>query len=451
MNPKPRETDYTCPLAAVDRRLEDAHRQWHQAEQGYFDPEEFRLAIQGAIQTLRTVTFVLQKHKDKIPEFETWYGDVDRKKPGRWQKRLADDPLMRWMVDARNRIEKQGDLEAHSFIRAEIVASHLNEGPVIELPARLFDQPRQLIKNIPEGAVGEHVRKNGILRIQRRWVENTLPEYELLDAVAVAYGRISELVHDAHRQLGLECPLTINVETGQPFARGGQMPCMIGHADARTLNINLADGAPIELEIKQTGCSPRAAEVARERYGDIIHEGMFGPPNAQEEEIVASLFETARKMFLKDGYHLSIFFLFRDRKLVHLVNLRPEDQAQKYLMMRTLAHEVTKHGADAIIALGEVWIAPADALSPYQRPIDSAAREEALTALLVTKSGNPIQLSAIIQREAGELTLAKTEHDFSPAVFSFAPVYGVWGRAIPEEWLKASEEMIKGKPSKPKA
>jgi len=38
---------------------------------------------------------------------------------------------------------------------------------------------------------------------------------------------------------------------------------------------------------------------------------------------------------------------------VRLVNLRPEDHVQKYLMMRTLAHEVTKHGADAVIALAD--------------------------------------------------------------------------------------------------
>ena len=41
-----------CPLAAVDRRLADTHRLWHQAEDAYFDPDGFRLAIQSTIQTL---------------------------------------------------------------------------------------------------------------------------------------------------------------------------------------------------------------------------------------------------------------------------------------------------------------------------------------------------------------------------------------------------------------
>jgi len=137
------EPSGACPLVAVDRRLEDVHQQWHQAEEAYFDPEAFRIAVQGAIATLRTVTFVLQNLKHQIPQFEQWYEP--------WRQRFGADPIMKWMNDARNIIEKQGDLTAHSFIRAEFIASYLDEGPKLEVPAQLFDQPWQLVKSIPEG------------------------------------------------------------------------------------------------------------------------------------------------------------------------------------------------------------------------------------------------------------------------------------------------------------
>jgi hypothetical protein len=208
----------TCPLGAVDRRLADVHSLWHQAEAAYFDPDGFRLAVQNAIQTLRTVTLILQSYKGAIPNFDQWYGDyVDEKhgKRGEWQERLHADPLMRWMVEARNRIEKQGDLEAYSVVRAEIIASYLDEGPRIEIPATLFQSPRDLLGTIPAGAVGQHVRRNGVLRLQRRWVENTLPDYELLDAIAIAFGKLTELVHDAHRQIGLSPPGTIHDDAGK--------------------------------------------------------------------------------------------------------------------------------------------------------------------------------------------------------------------------------------------
>jgi hypothetical protein len=57
----------------------------------------------------------------------------------------------------------------------------------------------------------------GILRIQRLWIENTLPEHQLLDAVASAYGRIAELVGDAHRQLGIPLPVTTDMHTGEKY------------------------------------------------------------------------------------------------------------------------------------------------------------------------------------------------------------------------------------------
>lgn len=86
------EHEYRCPLSAVDRRLADVHQHWHDAERGYFDPERFRIAIQTTIQTLRTVTFILQSNKRLFNNFDSWYES--------WQQKLRADPLMRWMVPA---------------------------------------------------------------------------------------------------------------------------------------------------------------------------------------------------------------------------------------------------------------------------------------------------------------------------------------------------------------
>src|SRR5258708_6216246 len=111
--------DDKCPLRPVHRRMDDAHRLWHQALTAYFYPEEFRVAIQNCVQTLRTVTWLLQNRKADIPHFTTWYAP--------WQDRMRADAVLRWLVDARNRIEKQGDLAAHSTVHAAVVASYRDE------------------------------------------------------------------------------------------------------------------------------------------------------------------------------------------------------------------------------------------------------------------------------------------------------------------------------------
>jgi len=424
-----------CPLHAVHQRLEDLHRQWHQAEEAYFDPDGFRVAIQTAIQTARTVTFILQSNKHVIPDFEKWYAG--------WQSTFKENSLMRWMVDARNKIEKQGDLESHSFVRAEIVASYLENGPVVEVPAKLFDAPLKLIKSIPDTAAGKHVKEQGLLRIQRRWVENTLPDYELLDAVATAYGLLSDMLDDAHRQIGLPVPVPIDAHTGEKYdseSMKGCLPCMIGHSDARTLNLWLADGKPMEVEAVTRSVSEEDMKKSVERYD--LQENMFDNSETPEG-MLNDLFSTASKMFLKDGYHVTVMFLLRDGKLIQMIELAPVDHGDKYLMMRKLAHEVKKKGADGAILLGEVWMAPFDSKHPYRRSVDSPDRQEALVAKLITKNAEPKQISAIIHRDGKTVKLDKSIEQTGGAHYMFAPFYEVWGRKIPQDWLDGTHDGTK--------
>ena len=419
-----------CPLDPVDRRLEDAHRLWHQAEGNYFDPEGFRLAAQNTIQTLRTVTFILQNHKRIIPDFDLWYG--------RRQDRLREDALMRWMVDARNRIEKQGDLEAMSIVRADIIASYLDEGPVIEVPAHLFDNPGTLLRSIPGGALGKHLVENGTLRIQRRWVEKSLPEHELLDALAIAYGRITELVHDVHRQIGIPPPKTLRHSTQESFdiaALGWRMPCMIGQEEPRSLMISLSDGSTLHIGQKPIEVDPEKGAEAVERYPISSFEVM-GRDYKTEEALAAGYFEMVRGVFLKDGYHLPFVFLFRDRKLVQMLATPADSPQQKYLLMRSLANDVVRHGADAAISVDEAWFAPQSDLAPYQRPAELATRKEGLVLTLVRKTGDPVEYIAIIERDGDTVSLGETSIVQGGAMFSFAPFYSAWNRPIPEEWLK---------------
>ena len=298
------EQNYICPLASVDKRLEDVHNSWHKAEKSYFDPDEFRLNIQNAIQSLRTVTFILQKNKAIFPDFDTWYNP--------WQEKFKSDPLMKWMVDARNKIVKCGDLESKSYIRAEIIASYLNEGIRQEVEANLFSSPEQIIASIPKNQVGDHIRKNGILCIQRRWIENSLPDYELLDAVAIAYGRIAELVHDAHTQLNLHYPAIESDDCEDRYDRhsmGGRLPCMIDHHEVRILNIKIAKGSYVTKQTKQFMAAKNSEKTLKNRYGFI--EKHFSETTNNPEETAYNLFKIACELFLIDGYHITMAHLLK--------------------------------------------------------------------------------------------------------------------------------------------
>lgn len=425
----------SCPLAPVHRRLEDAHQQWHQAERAYFHPEHFRIAIQTTVQTLRTVTFILQNNKEKIPNFNLWYEG--------WQNDLAADPLMRWMVNARNRIEKQGDLEIHSFVRAEIIASHMSSETLsVDMPASLFENPLSILDRIPSSDLRDYIFKHGILRIQRRWVENTLPNHELLDATATAYGRLSQLLDDAHRQMESQLPTSLgeNVyEEDESDSKKGRLPCMIGHADIRSLNIELSNKNLIELEKVTHSFEDKDAKEVIRRYGNA-HEGMLGPKNANVETVISSLFSTARKVFEIDHYHQTMIFLFRRGTLIHFFGIQPENHAQKYLLMKRVAREVTVYQADSLIQLGEMWFAPAELAEPFMRADESPRRREALTATLIRRQGESIILFAEITRNGDNVALGDTEVQQGGSAFAFSSVYEVWGRPVPSEWKELVKE-----------
>jgi hypothetical protein len=424
---------YRCPLSAVDRRLEDVHRHWHEAERGYFDPESFRIAIQTAIQTLRTVTFILQSNKRIFKNFDPWYEF--------WQTRFRSDALMRWMVDARNKIEKQGDLETHSFVRAEIIASYYENGPIFEVPADLFQSSKELIGCISNDALMQHVLKDGILRVQRRWVENTLPDYELLEAVGIAYGKLAELVSDAHRELGLKLPATMVGEidrTQGTESRGGRLPCMIGHDDARAQNVWLATGQTLEVSQKNVEFDESLTETAANRYG-VVPNKMFSSKVSTPETTLIDLFTTARKMFVVDKYHETIAFLLHAQLTIKLMQLDLQEHGEKYLIMRMLANEVTRHGADGVIFLSETWSAVFDPSMPFRRAVDAPEKMEFLTGTLVTKIGDPVQLRALISRVGDNVVLGETEILRDQAHIAFAPIYAAWGRAIPDAWGSATD------------
>ncbi len=420
-----------CPLAAVDRRLDDLHQQWHEAEAVYFDPESFRRAIQTAVQAARTVTFILQSNKAIFPDFSGWYEP--------WQEKFKADPLMRWMVDARNRIEKQGDLEAHSFVRAEIIGSHLsNERPVMEARAELFDAPWQIVRAIPSNDLGTHLKANGTLRIERRWVENSLPDWELLDAVATAFGRLRELVDDAHRALGMPVEKGTAMADASGRAVGeGRPPCMIGHADRRAQMFSLSDGRRLELEATAVEIDVARGPEMEARYG--MSPAQMYPPAARTsaEAFADATFEAARTVFLTDGYHSHIDFLMKDGKPIGMVGSRIDELGQKYLLSKQLGDEVRKSGADAVLTIDEVWTAPYDASRPFQGAVGSPERGEALVASLAQKDAEIVRWIAEIVRDGESVRLGETRRESGGAAFHLASVYEAWGREIPAEWLEA--------------
>ena len=96
----------------------DCHDHWHAALDKYMEPDGFRLELNALIQNLRNVTWLLQKQKAHLPGFSDWYP--------KWQAAVKPNPVMGWIVKARNRIVKEADLELLSTARLTMTFDWMN-------------------------------------------------------------------------------------------------------------------------------------------------------------------------------------------------------------------------------------------------------------------------------------------------------------------------------------
>jgi len=431
MNP-----EESCPIRDTHTRLHQSHTLWHQTQREYGSPAEFCTNLNATIQALRSVTFILQKEHDAIPDFAQWYAA--------WQERMKSDPLMRWLVAARNRIEKQGDLETYSSARVSVLAGWEEPYPIAEAEVDPLLSTEDIAEKLPELEVPPIVRREGVLIVERRWVASDLPDHELLDALGHCYGFLATLIVDAHRRCGFVMR-TFKKESHEPRPirtehLEGRLPCMVATAEARSVRVHLATDqflTPARLFFK---ADPRRMAESAKRYG--FTEEMIRKHESGEDVITRSAqwFESAKRVLATDGYHQTIALLeaFDGETQIHA--LEESDRAGLYVLMRQLADEVERMGAVGLIHVAEFWVAsPAD-LKPGERPSESARRKEALQVTAATADGRTLVYYVEFRKnEAGQIEFGNESVTDDPSQTGFLePVRRVWrrwgtGEANPEK------------------
>lgn len=146
-----------------ERRLCDLAQLLRNCGDTYFSPDQFRQNTNQFLQTARTITFIIQKNKSFIPNFDGWY-KLNVFQP--WQ----NDIVMSWAKDARNVIEKEGDLEMQNTLRASVLYSYESEEDITievtrkELLQASIEQLLKLARNaLPPGIIA-----SAVLKTQRR-------------------------------------------------------------------------------------------------------------------------------------------------------------------------------------------------------------------------------------------------------------------------------------------
>jgi hypothetical protein len=360
----------------------DSHVRWHAAAGAYMDPESFRINLNSLLESLRSVTFLLQSQKLELPSFDSWYGA--------WRDGTKDDPIMRWGLEARNRIVHQADLEMHSKALVRLSFDWLHEiESVLEVPPRYTTH--QTISALL-ATVSQPIE--GIISIERRWVDVELPNRELLDATRHSYGRIARVIQLAHDAAGVEnCALT----TREPGCVDSQLKvplqCMHKIDDNRRLVVDLGTMTKYteEMELLRAGEIPQ--EVTDAKYGKASVSG-----NATER--VPQVTEMAKRMLSVDKELATVAWLLRGDQTVEIFGMPMPDQKAKLIQMNRLADLVEQSNANGVIFISESWVYP-PASTEKRNPEAAAAlqnRGECIWISAITRDGQSAETMTVFTR-----------------------------------------------------
>lgn len=395
-------------------RLRQMRQMWEDAANAYFDPMRFQLALQSCVTISRTVTFIVQSNKREIDGFDTWYES--------YRVKLGKDPIMKWAQDARNRVEKQGDLTTHSQVKATIVASYL-DGPATDwVSEALFASPQDILRASPRKFLAiPQVREHGTLVIARRWVDSELPEMEILEALAHVYSQFVELVLDLLARSKLSVPRDV-MEILPPSMQPLTMD--------RAVYISISDGTEIGLRLFPRLAGEIDERTLRRRYKNAVSWNRLRDVKSFDE-LCKIYFTNACAIMRRDNYHRAIAILFKGIAMTQVINMDHPTRALRYVIIRELAALAKATGADGVILLAEAWTAKKEDVPPSGYAVEAKNRGEALCLSAANAYGKCYCASAEIIRKKNKKHKVKTLK-VSPVneeafIFITAPFQQEWG------------------------
>jgi hypothetical protein len=402
-----------------ERRLADLSQTLANCTTSYFAPEPFRRNVNHFLTTSRTVTFLIQKVKAQIPDYDAWYSEhvLDA-----WSK----DAVMKWAKEARNYVEKEGDLEINSKLMVTLFFSYLEEtdiklnvGQTELVSAGITKLVRFAQKSLPT-----HVERDAAIKIERRWVTVSLPDWELLRALTYVYRRVLDCCVELADHLDIE----LDTSVVNPIK---EMPDQVSFAQY----VKLSTGASYRV-----GSTPNMIDPAFS-FPPEIRDAFVGPtlsdrrPPKTFDEVMEYYTRTARATFEYYGNHAPMLFVFDAQwTLLKQMSVYFADQTDKYIFWRLVAEKVRVMRGFGIIWVGEQWLREAEEM-PSGGPRRGKIFGEQLALTGLDREGHFKYLTWEIIRSTGDekpkLELSRKEMEFDGAANYLAPTLRAIG--IPDD------------------
>lgn len=408
----------SCPMPHAHKRLMDCHAQWHALQESYFDPDAFRLALNSFLQTHRSVTSLLLKHKAGMVGFQDWFTT--------YSDSTAKLPVMRWAKNSRNRIVHESDLNLHSSCHVTWIGDWRTRSEIRgTFPPRM--SVREILSAIQES---RGMPPFGTITVARRWIDKELDSWEILDAAAAVYMHLNELLRVGHGASGIEaCDLEGgfgDCVSAQLPVMSGYLPCMhIGRSELIS-HFSAPDGSVLaglseEFEVDEEKAQKAFVEYQLSKFpeGDAIAR-------------VPGMMRIARQVMEKDGHHGTFAFLFAGESVLNIVAMNYDSQRTKRLSFESLAHLVESSRADGLLMIGEMWVGVQTELEKKLGTVLIPARDrvdkaEALSIYAVTRDGRQVNQVCMVERGPNGEARCSDPIEYDPGVMNTViPILSKW-------------------------
>jgi hypothetical protein len=260
---------------------------------------------------------------------------------------------MKWAKEARNKVEKEGDLELNSSLKLTLIFSYLTEedAEIQCSKAELLNAGIKKLIRLAQKKLPSGVSHAAAVKIERRWVTALLPQRELLQALAYAYVRIYESCQSLAKQFNEE--IDRSIPDGHFFSGIQDATRQVGYIKLSDLNVHSVrtENFRIDPQFKPPAAIAEAF--------NSIHVGLVWPEDI--EGVLKYYEEMATLTFSHFGNHVPMLFLFdKSWRPIDMLSTEFQDQADKFIFWRHVADRIAMLNACGLVWISESWIRSID-------------------------------------------------------------------------------------------
>jgi hypothetical protein len=200
---------------------------------------------------------------------------------------------------------------------------------------------------------------------------------------------------------------------------------MIAQEWDRTIWVDIKSNEILTPATFETKESPEIMKEAEKRYPVLQDKVTFS--NLREE--ADHLFKCAKNILATDGYHVPVALIGYPNGEKRIQGLHMADRTEKHLVFRNLAAEIEKTGANSIIIISEVWIAPVEGTTITPQEIESPERREALQLIALNDCGERSKHQIFFEKDSeGKVRFGEEMKFEADSINILTPFIEVWSK-----------------------